>query len=460
MLALIPLPLLLLGCPTHPGADPSWTDSAIREVPLIEDLTARVDTEVRTLVHVSWHQNTPTHHAYVDFSVDGGETWMQTPARAHDEGPVAVTLLGIPADTDVLINVHVRFDQSFRVHPVDEDVRTGRLPAPLFEPSLNVAAQDGAFDAGYVLLSVDVGPFPFGGPFYVVIVNRQGRIVWYDRVSGDRTTVHPQVSVDGSHIIFEATSLYTIDPQTPEIVRTTLDKKDVTEIAIPELGFSYDELPDGSLIYDASPTIPEQMTLRHRDLDGTERVLWSCAAWMADFEPQPEEACMTNTVAFLPNRNTALWSMFATSTVLEISLDTGAVDSQWGRLPGSWDTVPASATFALQHYPNITADGTLLVATHVEDAPGIQRFREFDVDRSVSALSEVWTYGEGVDRYAQYLGEAQRLANGSTLIGYGAGGALQEVSPTGTVLWEIEWPDRLLGHATPLTDLYPLLSSP
>jgi hypothetical protein len=185
-----------------------------------------------------------------------------------------------------------------------------------------------------------------------------------------------------------------------------------------------------------------------RASDGTTRTIWGCAV---DYGL----LCSTNTVKHDADRDTILWSMYDLGAVVEIDRASGAVVRQFGELPGSWSFDPDDIGFRDQHWPNYTAEGTLLVSTHLPDAPKEQRAFELEVDDATQTLRLVWSYGEGVDEYAYYAGEATRLANGNTLLNYGTGGALREITDDGTVVFEVDWGYIYpLGHNELLDDLY------
>jgi len=147
--------------------------------------------------------------------------------------------------------------------------------------------------------------------------------------------------------------------------------------------------------------------------------------------------------------------------VVEIDRQTGELLRQFGRMDDSWRFDPIDSAFDMQHYPNYTRDGTLLVSTHMPREDGQQRAWEYELDDETQTLTVIWGYGEGVDHYARYAGEAQRLDNGHTLINYGTGADLREVTPDGDVVWEVQWAaDYNIGHVTLIGDLYDVNRGP
>ena len=70
-------------------------------------------------------------------------------------------------------------------------------------------------------------------------------------------------------------------------------------------------------------------------------------------------------------------------------------------------------------------------------------------------LEEIWTY-DGSGYYAEYAGEAKRLASGHTLQGFGTDGAIHEINEDADMIWGVEWRNKLLGTATFIEDIYAL----
>jgi hypothetical protein len=156
-----------------------------------------------------------------------------------------------------------------------------------------------------------------------------------------------------------------------------------------------------------------------------------------------------------------LWSTYWGDWIAEIDLGSGAPRWHAGALPEGWRIDPVEAALDLQHYPNFTPEGTLLVSTHIPGKEGEQRARELRLDDSQSTLTQVWSYGEGAEGWARYSGEAVRLANGNTLLNYGTGGEVREIGADGAIVWSLRWGDtRTLGHTQLVGDLYALNRGP
>jgi hypothetical protein len=167
---------------------------------------------------------------------------------------------------------------------------------------------------------------------------------------------------------------------------------------------------------------------------------------------------MPNTIVWDEKRSTVFWSMFTETQVVEISIPDGKIVRQFGSFGGlAFD--PPESEVDYQHYVNWTPDGTIIASTHVVGEPGEQRTREYEVDGDT--LTNIWTFGDDFDHYAEYGGEAWRLPNGNTMIGYGTDGTVVEVTPDLDIAWEVEFEGNpLTGHMTLLDDLYALNEGP
>ena len=89
---------------------------------------------------------------------------------------------------------------------------------------------------------------------------------------------------------------------------------------------------------------------------------------------------------------------------------------------------------------------------------------EFEIDDENQVLRQIWTYGEGIASYADQSGEATRVDNGNTLINYGTGGVIREVTPDKETAWHVLFDadfnstteNKLLGHTVLIDSLYEL----
>jgi hypothetical protein len=433
--------LVVLGC----GDD-------VAEAPVrLTGLSAAIDDDVTTIVVARWTQDAGSDASWVTFGYD--DVVLSSPPLAQEAGERSALLLGIPADTAVWYRVHA---ESGGTASVSEDgtARTGPLPEQLTEPLVAIWSPDQASPEDYVFGVVDPdGGSSYSGVWWLFIANRDGRVVWYRSLTV-WMSMFPRVARDGTHIVYSLHS--SLDPvgDSSVIQRSTLDGRYLEEISAPGIGWAWDELDDGTLLYDRNKPVPAA-TLEEIAPDGSRRTVWDCAAWQAAQGDDDYENCYTNTVNWVAETDTVLWSTYWGDYGLELDRQSGEVLWHAGNLGGGLSFEPPEAVFDLQHYLNYTPEGTLLASTHIPDVKGEQRAREYIVDWDAGVLEEVWSFGAGVDSWAQYSGEATRLVNGNTLINYGTGGDIREVTADGETVWWLQYGDGCtLGHTQLVSDLY------
>jgi hypothetical protein len=417
-------------------------------LPGIEDLQVEVHPEIATVLEVTFTQTQSADLLWLEYSFDDG-TWASSPALPSPAGTHTLPVLGLPPDTPV----EVRVVQQIGDREIVSDVQareTGPLPDDFPMPEFVGWDPGTSSEEPWLLTTVGTGQENYSGPFWVYIVDRQARVVWYHRVPDDRVTVMSRLSPDGTHISWGEVSWFG-DP--PTVQRSTLDLGYTAAVETPQNGYTYDELPDGTIAYDQY-TLGADIGLRTVAPDGAQTDLWSCTGWVPD--GLEWGVCGTNTVLWNADRGTYFWSLYTLDTVVEIDPATGDAVHSWGTYGA--DPIDDGVGLQLQHYPNWTAEGTLLLSTQAVGQDRVQWVREFEVDPASGALTQIWSY-ETADHYAECSGEAVRLTNGNTLLNYGCGGAVREVTPEGEVAWEIQT-HELIGHQTLVGDLYAINQGP
>lgn len=412
--------------------------------------------DIATLIEVQFTLDASAEEVWLAWTTDGS-SWSTSPARSLDAGEHSEVILGLPSETALRLEVRAVRDG---VESASEalDALTGPLPADLREPIFLGWDEKDASPEGFLYTSVEVGGRNFFGPYYPVILNREGQIVWYYPWDDYRLSMLPRVAPGGTHVMVDKSTIYV--GGTPELLELTLDRRMERATTLPSWGLAYDKLPDGSVLYEEGTTSTQSYLTRIAP-DGSAERIWDCKAWMSRIQNVGYWDCKPNSILWYPDTDTALWSMFETSTVVEIDMSSGEVVRQFGQLPGSWDFDPPDAGMELQHFPNYTEDGTLIISTHALRTGGgagarEQWVREYSLDEAEETLTQIWSYQNDLGYYAEYAGEAKRLSSGNTLMGLGTDGAILEVTPDGDVVWGVEWPNKLLGQATLIDDLYAL----
>jgi hypothetical protein len=449
LLSLSMLTAAVTGCDTGSG------DGA--EHAPVSAVSVAVHADVATVLVVDWTQDADAAAAWLEFTFED-DVWHRSPARARSAGPHSEVLLGIPPEQQVLLQIANEIDGETRVSEQQWVGITGELPDGVPRPQLGDHQPSLASSHPWLLASVsEEGEGDFKGYYWVTILDRQARVVWYYQVPPGATTLMPRVARDGTHLIVDESQFWNFGSGEPSLVRRmTLDRGRYEAIELPGMAWAFDESDEGSILFDQVDPDTWQTTLVERLPDGSFREIWDCTDWIGEGGTGTWD-CATNAVNWWAGADTVLWSMFQIGTVVEVDRATGDLVGQWGQLEGSWGFDPPEATFMYQHFPYYTEAGTMMAMIHLFGRAGPPLFCEYAEDPEAEVLELVWSYGEGLDLSANGLGEATRLANGNTLANFGQGSVLHEVTPDKQLAWEIAWDyGSDLGHTTLLDDLYAL----
>jgi hypothetical protein len=444
---------------------------AVESDAYVSGVNIAVHERVKTILLVSWTQTLVADRVWLEFGFGDGEV-LRSRAQSGAAGTQRAVALGIPAETAVWLRVVSEVGDDAYASRAYE-ATTGALPSGLPRPEVFRFDSERASHERWLFGSVEdsIGGSYTGyyySTFWLYILDRKGRIVWYYAdPSTNATSSFQRVARDGEYIWIEKRAYSgSLDPS---VVKTTLDGEYFEEVSVPGLSDCIDVTDDGSLLYD-----------RHGDLhelsrNGADRAIWSCGAHFGSgFE------CYTNTVNWYPEADSVLLSFPYENTVVEIDRSSGQLEGQYGRVSGSYGFAPPQSQppeawgFSFQHFPNRTPQGTLLVSSHVpscgEDSqpgPNQHAFVEFEIDREQRQLVERWRYTGGRE-WPRAKGMAIRVSNGNTLGNYGTGGVIREVDPEGRTVFGVKFDvpegddfyNKMVGHNVLLDDLYALNGGP
>jgi hypothetical protein len=313
----------------------------------------------------------------------------------------------------------------------------------------------------------------YTGPFWLYIIDRQGRIVWYySDIIANPCMAFPRIARDGSYIYIEKRMFGDVSNYEPRVLKMTLDHRFFEEIPVPLLNDCFDVTDEGTILFNTVERRGESL-LKEMLPDGTIRPIWDCRQWTVDNGVRGvSNACYSNTVNWNALADTVLMSMPYLNTALEIDRQTGALVSQWGSLSESFEFDPVTWELEFNHYANITPDGTLVISSHEPGhsdtrEPGQHYFMEFDIDQENEVLTERWVFGDDIDDWPMYKGEAYRMPGGNTLANYGTGGVIREITPDKETAWHVKWDaagpnfqddhfNYMVGHNILIDDLYAL----
>jgi hypothetical protein len=428
----------------------------------VTDVSIEVHEDVNTILVVNWTQAVAAENTWLEFTFEAGNVMTSRPAPGV-VGPHRDVVLGVPGQTEVTVRIVSQQDGVAHVSS-DHKGTTEAVPSGMPEPT--VLAYDAALasDNRWMFGAVEDSD---GGcdnqscfyhtTFWVYIMDRKGRIVWYYAdPSSNATSSFQRIARDGEYIWIEKRPFGGQGER--GVLKMTLDWQYFEEVPVADLADCIDVTDDGSLLFDANNV------LREMTAAGAFRNIWDCREHFGNgFE------CYTNTVNWNPLDDTILLSFPYENTVIEVARQNGAVVGQYGAAPGSYAFSPATWEFGFQHFANITHAGTLMVSSHMPGAdednpqPGDHAFMEFEINRQTETLIEKWIYSTGPE-WALYKGMAIRLPDGNTLANYGTGGAIREITPDKQTAFHVKFDaeggndlyNKMVGHNVLIDDLYAL----
>jgi len=134
------------------------------------------------------------------------------------------------------------------------------------------------------------------------------------------------------------------------------------------------------------------------------------------------------------------------SEVTKINRDTGEIIWRMGGAHSDFTFVndPLNG-ISCQHTVRAVGNGRYTLFDNGNlHSPSVSRAVEYKLDLDHMTATLVWQFRETPDVFSYYMGNAQRLPNGNTLINWAIGSLpkLTEVRPNGTKAFEMNWVDR------------------
>jgi len=433
----------------------------------VSDVSVTVHPKTNTILVVTWTQLRAADTTLLEFSFAGSDT-MRSRAVAGATGSHRDVVLGVPGSTAVTLRIVSRLG-GVDYETKDYQGMTGAIPSGMPKPMILAYDPALASPDRYMFGAVEDsaggctdGTCYYHYTFWIYIMDRQGRMVWYWADPTSNTiTAFPRVARDGEYIVFEKRPAS--GSGTPTITKMSLDGQYSQTLNAPGLSDCFDITSDGSILYDTSAELHELTKA------GATRTIWSCrTAFGASYN------CYSNTVNWNPADDTILMSFPDPNTVVQIDRKAGTIVATYGDRAGSYAFSPSTLGLGFQHFPNITAAGTLLVSSHMPGftahetpaGPNQHAFMEFTIDRANKVLVQKWLYV--AQEWARAKGMAIRLPNGNTLGNFGEGGVIRELTPDQKTAFEVKFDvatgsdffNKMVCNNVFVDDLYALNGAP
>lgn len=436
---------------------PTDTDSGPAGPLNITELDVEVHDVIGSILVVTWQQS-ESGLTHLEFSFEQDE-WFSSPAVHRDAGLQEELILGVPYGSTVSWRL-VATDGIDTYTSPDDVITNDEIPSDVPYPFV-IKSNPALYDATYAPYFFAGLPAPgqgwYGAPWWAVIVDRQGRVVWAIESPPDRAFMHARVARDGKSLLLDHQSYWPLfdEGAAAEVEKTAVDGTVLHTYATPGMHHPFTDLPDGSIAYGQTTEsyLNEHIAVVHED--GTTEDVFSCEDWLEDIGVFA--FCASNTLEYHEPTNKFLFSHYTFDTVIEVDRTTGEVDRWWGQANTPYAFDPTDSAFTWQHGSHITSKGTLLTSTDAYGESGIEIVvREYEIDDANLALHEVANWGIGEGLYGGVMGEAYYLPNGNVIHNTGGLARIREYTPTHEIAWDISFSAGAIGRSMPIVDLYAL----
>lgn len=415
-------------------------------------VVAALDTEMPTVVHVTWTSSAPGA-GYVEFGLDASSYAFTTPADDDATTSHSATLYGIPPQRDCHFRVVTGAAASD-----DQVVTTGSLPSgvPSFDPLVPFTEPT----AGPFLLTSTVELSEDHSA--VVVLDGNGSPVWYTKAAAGITSA--RLSVDGSGVYFIQN--FVDDREANGLVVVGFDGT-TREIAVPNAHHDVIEGPAGGYVTFVTTyrevdgvTVAGDQLVEVAD-DGGQRMVWDAFDNLEVVENDGFEATQldgadwthANGLVYDAADDSYVISLYFTEQLVKIDRATG--DTVWilGGL-GSDFTFTDDDAFGPQHAPELTEGGL-----RVFDNRGISdgsRLVEYSLDEDAGTATNTWSWAYPGGAWTPVLGDVHRFDDGSALGSWGLTGHVTLVSPDGELVGDLKVGDTLtVGQVAVMPGFYP-----
>lgn len=415
------------------------------------DVSAEL-SDIATVVRVTWQTSEPSV-GYVEYGPTE-ELGNVTPIEAEATTDHDVTLLGLTASSDYFYRAVTWADGRQSKSPI-EQVQTGPLPGGLPQLTLTGSGHD-----AYTIVPT------LGARPAILILDPDGRIVWYHLEDRALDFFRARLSVDGKSLLYNAGSVAGDPADETEIVRVALDGSTTNSIPIPLLAHDFVEHSDGTLA---------AIVVEYRDFEGAELrgekiveiapdgeettvfSVWDC------FDPEQVTGdaieqgwTFANALDFDPEQNAYYLGLRNFSSIVRIGRDTGSCDWVLGLYGSTFEFADGADRFLHQHQFDVTGNHVLILDNDGRTG-GKSRVLEYELDFDEQLATQTWSYVSDPPIYTFALGEPSRLDDGDVFVNWSVAGQLERVSADGEARWTLSTGAGVaFGFHTLARSLYPV----
>ena len=416
-----------------------------------EELLAE-DTPQATVRRVQW-VSTAAGASWLAWLTPEGR--LQTADSPDTDGKHSVLALGLVANTTTPAVAVVETPEG-RLCSDPILLSTGPLDPAL--PALTVEADDASLlQGGFVLV-----PVMDAGGSWLVVLDDQARIVWWWRLDTDwapETTpaFRMELAPDGSGLIVNTQGERLLDDGF--FTHVTWDGTATRMLAVLGAHTDWTYLPDGSLLtlkwvardFEGGRRLLGDQLIEVPADGGEPRVIWDAfEAFAPDLgrsyplnylqgDPEIEDWTHANGIAHDAENDAVLVSLPGLEAVLSVDRTTGApnwvLSSEVEGLAQDGD----EPLIEQPHSVEATSDGGLLVFNRGDWVNGTSCSRAVEIDLDLDARTAVAasTYTGPECESVAFLGNAEHLPGGGTLVTFSSSGLIDVVDTSGATAWRV-----------------------
>jgi len=447
--------------PTDPGI--AFDDAALEEDSweAAFQVAVAVSEVISTVATVTWSlDGASVDWARVEFGPD--TTYgMTAPVDVKGGPPYEAVLVGMKPGRDYHFRV-VAQAGGVTLDGPDGVLTTGAVPGKL--PGVKVALADPQQQIpGFIVTTV------LASPPSAVILDHEGDYVWWyvPDVDDDFKAGRARLSVDGRSILFWGVNVRkVVEPavSTQSLFRVSLDGTRVEQTPLPEGHHDFVELPDGTIAFiEYDPRTVKGETVdgdRVVELapDGTRTevyTVWDSFDYTGPSGTPGRGWCHANYLVYEAGEDAYYMGSRSWSAILGIDRSSGNLLRVVGGHQSDYVLTSGGTTpFQEQHGFDVLDGGILVFDNGGKDMLS-SRAVEHAVDDVAMTMSEVWSYEPQPHLYVVTHGDIQRLPNGNTLVNFSNSGQLDEVDPSGNLVWRLNMSlGGALGYSTWRESLY------
>jgi hypothetical protein len=417
---------------TEPTGD-SGQETAWDGTTAADNIVAVVVEEIVTVIRVTWTTEVETHGRvrFGDSVALGRQTDATDWGTEHE-----VLLLGMPEQTEVVFQVVSEDSEGAETWLAGtQAISTGTLPdyLPVFESTGQAPSWD----------DVLVGPLT-SSVTYALMIDNQGRIIWYDALPAGGQLMRTTLSHDRREMLYFIAGPRG-DLDSGGVTRVSLDLSESTQLPTPGVDHDMIELPQGGYaaivpVEAADPDSAPENSLADAivefDTTGNATEIWNAWDVFAEHANPNTNWTHANALDYDPVTDTYTVSLKDFNALVHIDAETG--ETLWV-LGGEADQFTyAEGTEKIPHHHQFELLGdSIVIFDNGDSSGGYSRAVELTLDLDTMTAEEVWSFRHTPDYLVTAKGDVARFADGNTQIVWSSNGEVQDVTPDGEVVWQL-----------------------